>query len=412
MGKHGKAVKDGGRMVRDDSESLRKGSVKKNSAKPKEKPTAKTVKNKSSVETVVPLKLQQLALNVFKDTFPEVLASETLQALLQEVKGRLYDRDFDQAFGRKEYLEAYAVRWSPSRALCYQSVLVDLQQHLTAVFPPCRSGKRIGAGGLHAICFGGGAAEVVAFGAFLRFLRTTTQQRSPHDADLKLDTLIITDTAVCDADPPLKESNDSTGQEIDLVLVDNADWKDVSTKLSSGLIATPTLSKYANASAREANSPLIAVGSFKSTFLMENVLEMDRQRLLALTEGKKALITLLFTLNELYTASISKTTKLLLNLTSSVEPGTLLLVVDSPGSYSETTFGPAGDTETPKKYPMKWLLEHTLLGTEAPRGQDPTVALWEKVVSDDSRWFRIHETLRYPIAIENMRYQLHLYRRI
>ncbi|KAH9220888.1 hypothetical protein DL95DRAFT_382822 [Leptodontidium sp. 2 PMI_412] len=410
MGKHGKAVKDGGRMVRDDSESLRKGAVKKNPAKPKEKPTAKIIKTESTVEFVVPLKLQQLALNIFKDTFPEVLASDTLQTLLQEVKGRLYDRDFDQAFGRKDYLEAYSVRWSPSRALCYQSILVDLQQHLVEVFPACRSGEPSGARGLNAICFGGGAAEVVAFGAFLRFLRDSTQKQTPHDTGLKLEALTITD-AVSETDPS-KENISSTHQEIDLVLVDSADWKDVSSKLGSGLTVTPTLSKYANASAREANSALIEVGSLNSTFIMENALEMDRRRLLALIGGKTTLITLLFTLNELYTASISKTTKFLLNLTSSAEPGTLLLVVDSPGSYSETTVGPVGETETPKKYPMKWLLEHALLGTEAPRGQEATIPLWEKVVSDDSRWFRIHETLRYPIAIENMRYQLHLYRRL
>ncbi|KAG4431070.1 hypothetical protein IFR05_013445 [Cadophora sp. M221] len=410
MGKHGKAVKDGGRMVRDDSESLRKGTVKKNPAKPKEKPAAKIIKTESTVESVVPLKLQQLALNIFKDTFPEVLASETLQTLLQEVKGRLYDRDFDQAFGRKDYLEAYSVRWSPSRALCYQSILVDLQQHLAEVYPACRSGERSHADRLSAICFGGGAAEVVAFGAFLRFLRDSTQKQSPLDTGLKLETLAITDT-IPDADPSM-ESIRSTHQEIDLVLVDSADWKDVAIKLSSGLTATPTLSKYANAAAREANAPLIEVGSLEARFIMENVLEMDRQRLLALTGGKRTLITLLFTLNELYTASISKTTKFLLNLTSSAEPGTLLLVVDSPGSYSETTVGPAGATETPKKYPMKWLLEHALLGTEAPRGGEATAPLWEKVVSDDSKWFRIHETLRYPITIENMRYQLHLYRRL
>lgn len=411
MGKHGKAVKDGGRMVRDDSESLRKGgAVKKNPVKPKEKPAAKAVKPESSVESAVPLRLQQLALNIFKDTFPDILASETLQALLQEVKGRLYDRDFEQAFGRKDYLEAYSVRWSPSRALCYQSVLVDLQQHLTEIFPACQSGKSTDLGSLRAICFGGGAAEVIAFGTFLRFLHDTSQQQSTQDTDLKLDGLTITDeVSITD---PTKDSTDSANQEIDLVLVDSADWKDVSVKLSSGLTALPTLSKYANAVAREANAPLLEVGNLESTFVMENALDMDRQRLHLLTGEKKSLVTLLFTLNELYTASISKTTKFLLNLTSAVQSGTLLLIVDSPGSYSETTFGPAGDTETAKKYPMKWLLEHALLGTDTPRGEENSVALWEKVVSDDSRWFRIHDTLRYPIAIENMRYQLHLYRKI
>ncbi|KAL2073443.1 hypothetical protein VTL71DRAFT_10767 [Oculimacula yallundae] len=410
MGKHGKAVKDGGRMVRDDSESLRKGPTKKSAAKPKAKPIAKTVGSEPPVESVVPLKLQQRALNIFKDTFPDILASETLQSLLQEVKGCLYERDFERAFGKKDYLEAYSVRWSPSRALCYQSVLVDIQEHLMGLFPATQDGNSKSAIGLHAVCFGGGAAEVVAFGAFLRHLHDSAGEQLPQETVLKLDSLTITDQP-SNTDPP-KDNNGSTNQEIDLVLVDSADWKDVATKLTSGLVAIPTLSKYANAAARESNFPLLEAGSLKTSFTMENCLEMDRQRFLDLGKGKKTLFTLLFTLNELYTASISKTTKFLLNLTSFAEPGTLLLIVDSPGSYSETTFGPAGDTETPKKYPMKWLLEHALLGTDTPRGEENSIALWEKVVSDDSRWFRVHDTLRYPIAIENMRYQIHLYRKI
>ncbi|CZT08870.1 uncharacterized protein RCO7_03517 [Rhynchosporium graminicola] len=410
MGKHGKAVKDGGRMVRDDSESLHNGGSKKKTTKTKEKPTAKTVKIEESQEVLDSLKLQQLALNIFKNTFPDVLASETLQSLLQEVKGCLYARDFERAFGRKDYLEAYSVRWSPSRALCYQAVLIDLQQHLSEVFPACRNGKPRNSGGLHAMSFGGGAAEVVAFGAFLRHLHDFTQDQRAQDVDVRLDSLTITDQS--SETEPLQDNASSTDHEIDLVLVDSADWKDVSVKLTSGLTAIPTLSKYANAAARESNFPLLDVGSLKTSFIMKNCLEMDRQQLLSLNAGKKTLITLLFTLNELYTASISRTTQFLLDLTASAEPGTLLLIVDSPGSYSETTFGPAGDTETPNKYPMKWLLEHALLATETPDGQENSVALWEKIVSDDSRWFRIHETLRYPIAIENMRYQIHLYRKV
>lgn len=45
------------------------------------------------------------------------------------------------------------------------------------------------------------------------------------------------------------------------------------------------------------------------------------------------LVTIMFTLNEFYSVSKSATTKLLLSVTSILEPGSLLLVVDSPGSY-------------------------------------------------------------------------------
>ena len=56
---------------------------------------------------------------------------------------------------------------------------------------------------------------------------------------------------------------------------------------------------------------------------------------------------------------------------------------------------------------MQWLLDHTLLETL----QKDTEASWKKIVSDDSIWFRLSENLTYPVELENMRYQMHLYQR-
>jgi 25S rRNA (uracil2843-N3)-methyltransferase len=53
---------------------------------------------------------------------------------------------------------------------------------------------------------------------------------------------------------------------------------------------------------------------------------------------------------------------------------------------------------------MQWLLDHTLIETETPGYS------WEKLQSDESIWFRLPEDLSYPIALEDMRYQMHLYR--
>ena len=78
------------------------------------------------------------------------------------------------------------------------------------------------------------------------------------------------------------------------------------------------------------------------------------------------------------------------------------MVVDSPGSYSTVTIN-----GSEKKYPMQWLLDHTMLSTKATAG-----TAWEKVASDESKWFRLPEGLQYPIKLENMRYQFHLYRRL
>lgn len=404
MGKNGKFGKDYGKVVGKDSKGRPgwKGPAYVKKAEPSSKPkSAKEEKSDEVAEQLLPLELQQLLLNVFRDTFPEVVTSDTLLSILQSVKSALYERDFTRAFGKEDHLEAYSVRWSPSRALCYASILVDLRKHLAAINlePETRQGQDGSPTGtfqstLRVASFGGGAAEVVAFGGFIRYLQgwITTKDVTEVVANLdeRLSSLSISDQA----------------PKIDLGLIDTASWKTVVDKLYQGVISPPPLSKYASASAREANLSLISAGSMEATFRTEDVLQLDLSQLSALVGKTPVLLTLLFTLNELYTTSIPKTTAFLLNMTLATKPGTLLLVVDSPGSYAETTIGFEA-----KKYPMKWLLDHTLLETEAGKGEE-AVTNWEKIVSEDSQWFRLPEGLRYPISLENMRYQIHLYRRI
>jgi len=406
MGKNGRFGKDYGKVVGKDSKSRPgwKGpGYTKKAGETKVKPTTSEEKRTPELvaENSIPVELQQLLLNIFRDPFPTVLASDTLQPLLQEVKTALYDRDFARAFGRSEYLEAYAIRWSAGRTLCYQSILFDLRKQLADILPSTSEASPGGNGcdpstsdslqsSLRVICFGGCAAEVVAFGGFLRYLHGCSSLET-EDVSERLMSLSISRKT----------------PKIDLLLVDSANWQDVVQRLQTSLTTPPPLSKYASALAKEANSPLIAAeGGLGTTFHCEDVLGMNQSQIAELIEGNPILLTLLFTLNELYTSSIGKTTKFLLNLTTSVKPGSILLVVDSPGSYSEATLGVEA-----KKYPMKWLLDHTLLESEKSRGQENR-PYWEKLLSEDSKWFRVPENLRYPISLENMRYQIHLYRRI
>jgi 25S rRNA (uracil2843-N3)-methyltransferase len=142
----------------------------------------------------------------------------------------------------------------------------------------------------------------------------------------------------------------------------------------------------------------------------------------------------MFTLNELYSTSLAGTQRFLLSLTASIPPGALLLIVDSPGSYSTVTLN-----HNEKQYPMLWLLEHTLFNT-APKSfhaqalaateidskeestspqqkrnvrfEEEITPLWGRVKSEESKWCRLPEELNYPIELEDMRYQMHLYRRL
>jgi 25S rRNA (uracil2843-N3)-methyltransferase len=426
MGKNGRFGKDYGTVVGKDTK-LRPGwkglgYAKKAESSKSKRATQEGKTNRDASEGANPVELQQLLLNIYKDSFPTILVSDTLQTLLQEVKKALYERDFSRAFGKEEFLEVYCIRWSPSRALCYLSILVDALNHLTTIFSPGKithSDLQFESAAddqcpIRVTCFGGGAAEVVAFGGFLRYLQDALSPSIEEDvltAPESLGKLSLR------ANGPANYSNRRPSSvssilipdklpRIDLRLIDTAQWQGVVHKLRGSLTTPPLLSKYASSSAKEANGALTSDNDFNVTFRQDDILGMSAGQLEDVIGGQPSLLTLLFTLNELYTSSIGKTTAFLLKMTATVKSGSLLLVVDSPGSYSETIVG-----NEAKKYPMHWLLDHTLFETQK-LGANESIPQWEKLISEDSKWFRIAETLRYPIPLENMRYQIHLYRRL
>lgn len=353
----------------------------------------------------LPIELQQVILNTFNIAFPMTQDSENLKQVIQEVKGHLFNRNFSSAFSEPSYLQAYALRWSAARALGYSQILTDPKRrglmmwcshgsHLTEDDPTGvqtvdPNGPRLGSE-VHTphslpqtkvVCIGGGAgAEVIALAAAHRILESAS-------------TLQIT-------------------------AVDSADWSEPISKLSSALSTIPPLPSHASESykARPENRPMLQDPSKVGvTFLHQDVLSWPLESLQE-TIQNTSLCTVMFTLNELFSSSLPKTTAFLLHLTDSMSQGSHLLVVDSPGSYSEISLGKhkdvaKDDDKTPiatKNYPMKWLLDHTLLEV-AGQGE----AKWVKVESEDSLWFRIEqrdrERLRYAVELENMRYQLHLY---
>lgn len=297
-------------------------------------------------------------------------------------------------------------------------MLVDIQEFLDELHPTDKTTP------LRVACFGGGAAEAIAFGGLIKYLRdasassSSTVEQTPKPVENPTEEVTtLSDTLQTTTLTPTPELT------INLTLLDIAPWTSVVSKLETGLFTPPTISKYASAAVKAANRPsLLTPTDISTTFQTTDVFSLSLKQLTT-DFGKEAmLLTLLFTLNELYSVSISKTTAFLLNLTMAVKKGTLLLVVDSPGSYSETAVGSGGGEG--KKYPMKWLLDHVMVGKQkkkAVEGEEEVAAeeegekeekAWVKVVEDDSRWWRIAESLKYPIALENMRYQIHLYKRI
>lgn len=377
-------------------------------------PVAQRAENTSSAAVAsttqphaLPLELQQVMLNVFIVAFPVSQNAEMLTQVTQEVKGHLFKRDFASAFGQPAYLQAYALRWSAARALGYSHILThpDRAYILTTTsaisvrskedqvepqdsplsdpnastpLPP--ESKNTSA--RKVVCLGGGAGgEIVAFATAHRHL------------DLK--------------------------SPLEIMAVDSADWSDPVSKLSSAFSTAPALSAHASPTAKEKveNRPLLQDPSKVTvSFTHQDVLSWGRESMKQ-TMQDASLCTIMFTLNELFSTSLPKTTSFLLSLTTAMSAGSHLLVVDSPGNYSEIQLGKTSNVdeqlEVPtKKYPMKWLLDHTLLEV-AGSGKG---AVWEKIETEDSLWFRIDQKersrLKYSIELENMRYQLHLYRRV
>ncbi len=308
---------------------------------------------------------QQKLLDIFKQIFRPTLSSDSFAATLQDIKEALFNRDFAGAFGPDAFLQVYAARWSPTRALCYASVLKGIRPHLGELYqtssspsqPPESSASSLQT--IRVLSVGGGAAEIAAVARFL--------SQSP---DLR----------------------------VDLVLVDSAPWQDVTQRLYLGLTSPPELSAYASAAAKAANTALVAGFRMSASQKQLDALALEKGQLEGLVGNSPVLITLMFTLNELFTAAgVGKTTAFLLRLSAAVAPGSLLLVVDSPGSYAETVVG-----KQSRRYPMEWLLARVLASSDDRS--------WDKLTSEDSVWFRLAEELDYPIPLENMRYQMHLYR--
>ena len=385
--------------------------------------------SRTGLDLGVPQELQQRLLNVFQTTFLDQF-NNSLSQVVQEVKQHLFNRDFTHAFGNQAFLDAYAMRWSPSRALAYLDIfnnLLETHMHLqtyscrchrdfsdkaehedtsvTGIIPSPQASPSLfqqegNTTQVKVLSLGGGAgAEVVALAGLLCDIGRSTRSIDSTSGDLRQPKMIVEVTAI-----------------------DVADWSSVIARLNASLTTVLAMPRYALGGVANSIASNFDHGSFRVTFGQHDLLKMEVSQMKPLLRNC-TLVTFMFTLNELYSTSLSETTKCLLSITDLVQQGSLLLIVDSPGSYSTVHIGRDAKSQDSQKqkepsaqreYPMLWLLEHTLLSTAI----DGTGKLsnqekqWEKLQGNDSKWFRLPPGLEYPIEIENMRYQLHLYRRL
>jgi 25S rRNA (uracil2843-N3)-methyltransferase len=346
---------------------------------------------KSKASSTSALPIERELLEVLKSSLAETLQGPDLADQIQRIKGLLYDKQFLEVFEDESLLAAYGVRWVPSRALAFREIFDELDsvsRRITGYTPDKGKAKAINSAddgddqepqGM--ICIGGGAgSELVAIAALLSEAR-------PSCVPLHV-TLV-------DIGPygPLVDRF-TTG-------IRNTMASLMERRLRVDFAQTDVLSSDAEAdSARETVDSILSTCS---------------------SPARPPVITLLFTITELFTQSKAKTILFLRRLTNSAPQGTLLLVVDSANEEaSAVQVGSQG-----RAFSLAMVLDGLLCsdpGQQVKRGQVETAEgansklqkrEWRCIEKTDSRWFRLHDGLQdlYPIKLENTRYWLRLYKR-
>jgi len=365
----------------------------------------------SAQHQFLPTELQQLILNIFKDGFGENLMDfEELKGVLREINEKVLQREWAEALGTEEKREAFAVRWSPSRALAYANVVAELcrrgEEEEWSVLP---SSDEEAQKTMKAVCFGGNAAEAMAFAALLRYLRPSAAGKPQTELD----------------EGSLPEKSQS---HLDMTVIDSADWKPVLDKLLSATTTPPLLSKYASASARASNHALLSPSSLTLTFQQHDILAMTAKQVIDTVGNKPCLTTFFLTLGNLYNLSIPKTTAFMYKLDAVLAVGSILLIIDVIGSSVPSPSAATADPESEeaKPYTLSWLLDRVLLGKPAEkvptqgRGKkvveeeeaNKPVVRWEKIVAEDMKINKLDEKLKYPGSLENVKFQVLAYRRV
>lgn len=333
---------------------------------------------------------------------------EDLKVVLKEVNQELGDRDWEKAFGEEAKREAYAVRWSPSRALAYANVLAELCEQRPEDDWVQRITNSSLSRKMQAICFGGGAAEVMAFAGLLRCLRPDASGRQQQE----LDALSAEAT---------REDTDSL---LDITLVDSADWSSVLDKLVKSTTTPQKLSKYASASARAANTALLAPQKLSINFEHHDIFDLKTTQLKEVTSTEEpVLATFFLTLGDLYNTSIPKTTAFLYKLDALLPVGSTILVVDSIGA---SVSAPTPSSEEATEYSISWLLSRVLLGKPAEPLQTQgkgkkaieeeeahlPAPKWQKLIHEEMKINRLDDKLRYPGSLENLKFQVLAFERV
>lgn len=284
------------------------------------------------------------------------LADPELPERIQRIKGALYDKRFLDVFCDAALLQAYAARWVPGRALAFREVFDESNAVRRWIGGKARQGQLPLLEEQEMICIGGGAgSELIALAAVL-----------------------------AEAEP--------LSRPFRIRLVDVGPYGDLLTTLEGGV-------RHTFKTVTEDKLKIV----FQQADVLGDVTWLDP------SAGRPPLITLLFTITELFAQSRASAI-VFLRCLAECSPGTLFLVLDSANEdASAVQVGTAG-----RAFSLVMLLDGLLCTGLGNDGKGNSEGAWKVVDKVDSRWFRLPDGLQelYPVKIENTRYWMRLYKRI
>ncbi|ODQ82206.1 hypothetical protein BABINDRAFT_158850 [Babjeviella inositovora NRRL Y-12698] len=322
-------------------------------------------------------------LHLFHRLFQSSFTDTTeLQSTIQAVKTDLYNRDYLDAFDDDAKRLAYLIRWSSLRALSYASLMSSLTPIVEMISEYIIEEDEDE--DCQCLLIGGGAsAEIVGLAAIYG---------------------------------RMKEFCSTKDKPLQINVMDVSDWGSIVTQVTNEINTLGWIRQVPDTRPQQ----------FITNYLKNDVLTyfngVPEKDDTAISLANQKLITLLFTTNELFQEDKSKSIQFFQRMNQECSPGTLLLIAESAGSYSNIQIGT-------KQFPVFFMIDMLLSNkkselkkagsgkkSKTPEAYD---GAWELVESSDSCWYRVdkesqdfYSSRLENIKLENMRFFFRLYRKL
>lgn len=353
-----------------------------------------------------PLPVEELILRSISSALEGTFKNSALPTIIQNIKSLLYEKRFLEVFEDETVLDVYAARWVPSRALAFREIMGESEYVMRFL-----EGRKAGGGSRgqdkgkgkeldegtrnRVVCLGGGAgSELLAIVALVSAENEWTEFPKPVPASTSDDG--------SDEDDEEEDKEKTSAQRVlppcAVHLVDIGPYTPVVDKFTTSLRST------------------LSSADFTQGFHQTDILSADSHVLDDLLDDDQnpPMITLFYTLSELFLQSRPATIILLDKISQLAPRGTLFLIVDSANEEASAL----GVGKQGRSYSLGDVLDGLLTAVkprqrEGDETEGPPRAQWRKLEGVDSRWFRLKPGLqeKYPVKLENSRYWSRLYRK-